>query len=84
MTSLQKPESFEHSSFGQGGFPATPGRPATAFTFTVLDLFHELSVQGKISAHDFYHGIVHLVNNTGLVEIHVCLPFKNTIPLIEV
>ncbi|KLO04514.1 hypothetical protein SCHPADRAFT_794629, partial [Schizopora paradoxa] len=49
-----------------GWYPATPHRPQTAFTFALLDLFHELSVQGKLSAHDFYHGIIHRADNAGL------------------
>ncbi len=54
-----------------GWFPATPHRPATVFTFHVLDHFHELSVQGKISAHDFYYGLIHQVDNAGVLGIHV-------------
>jgi len=54
-----------------GWFPASQDRPQTAFTFVALDLFHELSVQGKISAHDYYYGTVHLTDNTGTVWVNV-------------
>lgn len=54
-----------------GWFPTTPHRPQTAFTFKLLNLFHELSVQGKISGHDFYHGILHQGDNAGILGIHV-------------
>ena len=50
-------------------YPATQIQPATAFTMDVLDLFHKLTVQGKLSAHDFYQGVTRLNNiNLNLVR----------------
>ncbi|KZS93892.1 hypothetical protein SISNIDRAFT_410793, partial [Sistotremastrum niveocremeum HHB9708] len=62
--------SFTNQLLRVGWFPASLQRPASAFTFEVLDLFHELSVQGKVSAHDFYRSIVRVSDNTGLVSIN--------------
>ncbi|EAU86991.2 hypothetical protein CC1G_08462 [Coprinopsis cinerea okayama7 len=38
--------------------PATLSRPQTAFTFDMLDHFHQLSLQGKVTLYDYYHTIV--------------------------
>ncbi|KAF8131200.1 hypothetical protein EV363DRAFT_1165737 [Boletus edulis] len=50
-------------------FPATTLRPRTAATFRVLELFHMLSLESKISGYEFYSSLSRLVNNTGLVDI---------------
>ncbi|KAH6893986.1 hypothetical protein BKA70DRAFT_1320196 [Coprinopsis sp. MPI-PUGE-AT-0042] len=39
-------------------FPATLDRPQTAFTFEMLESFHKLTQQGKVTAYDFYNSIV--------------------------
>ncbi|KAG2003598.1 hypothetical protein CC2G_004190 [Coprinopsis cinerea AmutBmut pab1-1] len=39
-------------------FPATLSRPQTAFTFEMLDHYHQLSLQGKVTLYDYYHTIV--------------------------
>ncbi|KAM6501762.1 hypothetical protein JOM56_001739 [Amanita muscaria] len=49
-----------------GWFPATFNRPRTVFTFTCLDFFHELTLQGKTSIYDFYHTILRRTDNLGL------------------
>ncbi|KAM6492909.1 hypothetical protein JOM56_011043 [Amanita muscaria] len=49
-----------------GWFPATFNRPKTAFTFTCLDFFHELTLQGKTSLYDFYHTILRRSDNLEL------------------
>ena len=54
-----------------GLFPATHTRPTTAFTFEVLDTFHLLTLQGKISAYDFYHSLAHKSDNTGTMDTKV-------------
>jgi len=35
-------------------FPLTITRPQSTFTFDVLNTFHLLTLQGKVSAYDFY------------------------------
>lgn len=46
-------------------YPATFDRPRTAFTFDVLDTYHKLTLQGKLTLYDFYHGILHKTDNCG-------------------
>ncbi|KAI0323435.1 hypothetical protein GY45DRAFT_1264569, partial [Cubamyces sp. BRFM 1775] len=45
--------------------PATTTRPSTAFTYDVLDLFHNLTHQSKINAYDFYHTLHRRTSNDG-------------------
>lgn len=60
-----------HQLFNAGWFPATHDRPKSAFTIAMLDLFHEMTLQGKISAHDFYQSLANLTDNAGLGELPV-------------
>jgi hypothetical protein len=52
-------------------FPSTVIFPRKAFTFDVLDTFHLMTLQGKISAYDFYTTLSHKSDNTGLHDIKV-------------
>ena len=52
-------------------FPSTASSPRSAFTFDVLDTFHLLTLQGKISAYDFYTALVHKSDNAGLLNMKV-------------
>lgn len=45
-------------------FPASHARPKTAVTFDCLDLFHKLTLQGKLTGYDYYQSLLHLTNNT--------------------
>lgn len=47
-------------------FPGSLDRPKTAFTFDVLNTFHLLNLQGKISLYDFYYAMEHKNDNAGL------------------
>ena len=38
-------------------------RPQTAFTFEMLDTFHLLTLQSKISAYDYYSSLENKTNN---------------------
>ncbi|KAK7022765.1 hypothetical protein VNI00_016968 [Paramarasmius palmivorus] len=38
-------------------YPATTVEPMTAFTFRMLEFFHDLTLQGKVSVYDFYHAL---------------------------
>lgn len=49
----------------RGWFPATTHRPATAFTFKLLDTFQELNLQGKTNLYDFWKTIERLTDNSG-------------------
>ena len=49
-----------------GWYPATRERVNIAFTFRTLDLFHELTFQGKTSLHDFHRTMNRITNNSGV------------------
>ncbi|TFY75163.1 hypothetical protein EWM64_g8848 [Hericium alpestre] len=40
-----------------------------AFTFDLLDMFHQLTLQGKINMYDFFLAIEHKTDNTGLFKL---------------
>ncbi|KAG1785020.1 uncharacterized protein HD556DRAFT_1435293 [Suillus plorans] len=50
-------------------FPSTTSDPKTAATFRVLEQYHLLSFESKISAYEFYHGLRRMSDNTGLLLI---------------
>ncbi|KAF9554491.1 hypothetical protein CPC08DRAFT_737663 [Agrocybe pediades] len=47
-------------------FPATLTRPQTVFTFDSMEMFHELTLQGKTSLYDYYHTLLRRFDNAGL------------------
>ncbi|KAF7798643.1 hypothetical protein EIP86_009867 [Pleurotus ostreatoroseus] len=47
-------------------FPATVAEPTTAATFRMMEQFHILTLQGKLTGYDFYLSLEYLCNNTGL------------------
>jgi hypothetical protein len=47
-------------------FPATTTDPKTAATFSVLEQFHLLSFESKVSAFEFYQGLSRLSDNVGI------------------
>ncbi|EIN04247.1 hypothetical protein PUNSTDRAFT_138639 [Punctularia strigosozonata HHB-11173 SS5] len=49
-----------------GWYPASSQDPRTAFTFAFLDTFHRITLQGKISLHDYYLSVTHKTDNAGL------------------
>ncbi|KAG2341246.1 hypothetical protein BDR05DRAFT_977033 [Suillus weaverae] len=51
-----------------GWFSAMTTDPRTATTFGVLQQFHILSFESKVSAYEFYHSLVHLTDKTGLLK----------------
>jgi hypothetical protein len=52
-------------------FPSTVTDPRTAATFAVLEFFHILSFESKVSAYEFYHSLARRTDNTGITPIHV-------------
>ncbi|KAG2120428.1 uncharacterized protein F5147DRAFT_741483 [Suillus discolor] len=50
-------------------FPATTIDPRTAATFAVLQLFHLLSFESKVSAYEFYHSLTQRTDNIGTKPI---------------
>ncbi|EIN05220.1 hypothetical protein PUNSTDRAFT_75047 [Punctularia strigosozonata HHB-11173 SS5] len=49
-----------------GWYPASTQQPRTVFTFSFLDTFHRLTLQGKVSLHDYYLSVIHKTDNAGL------------------
>ncbi|KAJ7810017.1 hypothetical protein B0H14DRAFT_3090851 [Mycena olivaceomarginata] len=47
-------------------FPATAKGPKTCSTFHVLEMFHTMTLQGKVTTYDFYSGLEKLTDNSGL------------------
>ncbi|KAG1738072.1 uncharacterized protein EDB91DRAFT_1249369 [Suillus paluster] len=50
-----------------GWFPSTTVDPRTAATFRVLQHYQILSFESKASTYEFYHSLVHISDNTGLI-----------------
>ena len=53
-------------------YPASFGRPKTAFAFDLLDTYHKLTLQGKLNLYDFYHAILNKSDNQGRSKLLVC------------
>ncbi|KAF7965909.1 hypothetical protein HWV62_40974 [Athelia sp. TMB] len=49
-------------------FPASTSQPNSAFTFDVLNTFQLISLQGKLSAYDFYQALMHKTDNLGITR----------------
>lgn len=54
-------------------FPATVYQPQTCATFRLLDLFHIVTLTGKLSAHEFYRSLEHLTDNLDIKIPKVCV-----------
>ncbi|KAJ7475064.1 hypothetical protein B0H11DRAFT_1728060 [Mycena galericulata] len=50
-------------------FPSTHREPQTCATFRVLETFHIMTLQGKVTTYDFYSGLEKLTDNTGLEKM---------------
>ncbi|KAG1857820.1 hypothetical protein F4604DRAFT_1882980 [Suillus subluteus] len=50
-------------------FPATTLNPQTATTFALMEFFHLLTFESKVSAYEFYHSITRRTDNTGTTPI---------------
>ncbi|KAG1746426.1 hypothetical protein EDB19DRAFT_1952649 [Suillus lakei] len=55
-------------------FPSTTANPKTAATFRLLEEFHILSFESKVSAYEFYNALTRRTNNTGLAPVKVTCP----------
>ncbi|KAF9494569.1 hypothetical protein BDN71DRAFT_1431646 [Pleurotus eryngii] len=53
-------------------YPASPTAPCTAFTLDLLNTFQLLTLQGKISAYDFYLLIEQKKDNAGIGGLQLC------------
>ncbi|KAJ7735423.1 hypothetical protein DFH07DRAFT_870763 [Mycena maculata] len=50
-------------------YPSTHAEPQTVATFRVLELFHIMTLQGKVTTYDFYSGLEKMTDNTGMGKI---------------
>ncbi|KAG0708157.1 hypothetical protein DFH29DRAFT_979482 [Suillus ampliporus] len=50
-------------------FPSTMSDPKTAATFRILEHYHLLSFESKVSAFEFYNALSRMSDNTGLLPI---------------
>ncbi|KAJ7459117.1 hypothetical protein B0H11DRAFT_2160606 [Mycena galericulata] len=50
-------------------YPSTHTEPQTAATFRLLEMFHIMTLQGKVTTYDFYSGLEKLSDNTGMVKM---------------
>ncbi|KAJ8581383.1 hypothetical protein M405DRAFT_854827 [Rhizopogon salebrosus TDB-379] len=58
-----------HQLLQMAWFPSTTADPKTAATFRVLEQYHLLSFESKVSAYEFYHALSRMTDNTGLLNI---------------
>lgn|ERR1700753_1991559 len=63
-----------------GWYPASFGRPKTAFTFNVLDSYHKLALEGKTTLYNFYLSIMQKTDNCGREKVIVSHTFSNPVP----
>jgi hypothetical protein len=54
-------------------YPATISEPQTTATFMVLQNFHLLSFESKVSAYEFYHLLARCTDNSSLSKIKVSI-----------
>lgn len=52
-------------------YPASFERPATAFTFDLLDTYHKITLQGKLNLYDFYISVMRKSDNRGQKKLIV-------------
>ncbi|KAL0573338.1 hypothetical protein V5O48_008616 [Marasmius crinis-equi] len=50
-------------------YPATVQNPQTVFTFRLLNLFHTMTLQGKVTLYDFYRSIEKRTDSTGTIRV---------------
>ncbi|KAG2340636.1 hypothetical protein BDR05DRAFT_1032843 [Suillus weaverae] len=50
-------------------FPSTTSDPKTAATFRILEQYHLLSFESKVSVYEFYHALNQMSDNTGLLLV---------------
>ncbi|KZT35076.1 hypothetical protein SISSUDRAFT_991001, partial [Sistotremastrum suecicum HHB10207 ss-3] len=55
-----------------GWFLATQDKPQTAFTFEVLELFHQVTSVSGFSAHQFHSALQNVTDNSGTTHVPKC------------
>ncbi|KAF8439266.1 hypothetical protein L210DRAFT_3646022 [Boletus edulis BED1] len=65
----ERAEQPSHQLLRKRWFPTSSDKPRTAVSFAVLEQFHLLSFESKVSAYEFYSALMRLSDNTGLKDI---------------
>ncbi|KAK7434738.1 hypothetical protein VKT23_020034 [Stygiomarasmius scandens] len=58
--------SFRQQCMRHRWFPASQDDPQTCATFKVLDLFHKMTLHGKVNVYDFMSGLEKMTNKGGI------------------
>lgn len=69
----QPPISVAKQLMRAGWYPATHIEPQTCSTFELMQAFHLLSLQGKISHYHYYKSLQYRTDNTGIKKLPVSL-----------
>jgi hypothetical protein len=64
-------------------FPASASRPQTVVTIRTLRLFHAFTIQGKVNAYDFYHGLARITDGAGLIKPKVSVVVRQQLSAIS-
>ncbi|KAH0826244.1 hypothetical protein J3R83DRAFT_5708 [Lanmaoa asiatica] len=56
-------------------FPVSTQQPRTAATFSLLEEFHLLSLESKLSTYQYYNSLARRIDNTGLFPAKVCIRY---------
>ncbi|KAI0069706.1 hypothetical protein K474DRAFT_1610043 [Panus rudis PR-1116 ss-1] len=62
-------------------YPATTTDPTTACTFRLLEQFHILSSQSKVSAYDFYLSLEMITDHSGVTRSQACISLLSSYPI---
>jgi hypothetical protein len=65
-----------------GFYPSTEEQPRSAWSFSFLDTFHKITLQGKLPLYDYYLSVLHLSNNASTTDVLVrghLIPFDTVI-----
>lgn len=63
-------------------FPATPKFPATAFTFRLLETFHQLTLCSKITPYDYFDTLKKLTSVAFPQDVDVSIPIMALVPVL--
>lgn len=69
--SNQPPVILARQLLRAGWYPATHLSPQMCATFELMQLFHLLSLQSKVSHYHFYKALQYKTDNTGIVKLPV-------------
>lgn len=68
---LREPATEREQCWREGWLPASVQEIRTVATLDCLEVFYDLSLDGKLAAYEFYQMIVHRTDNTGIAPPNV-------------